>query len=184
MDESYVVELLVDGRPAQPGEIGEIVITDLNNFSFPLIRFRIGDLATAVGDVPCDCGRAHSRIGRIEGRTQAIVHCGNGAWLPGTFFAHLFKDYEYAIRFFQVVQHEPNVIQLLIVKGDQYSDEAFDSLMLNLRRYIGSDTETAVEVSFVDAIPMVRTGKRSPVISTVPMDFQTMVPANPPRERQ
>jgi phenylacetate-CoA ligase len=174
MDESYVVELLVDGRPAQPGEIGEIVITDLNNFSFPLIRFRIGDLATAVGGELCECGRAHSRIGRIEGRTQAIVHCGNGAWLPGTFFAHFFKDYEYAIRFFQVVQHEPDAIQLLIVKGDQFSEAAFESLMHELGHYVGTADETSVEVLFVDEIPMVRTGKRSPVVSTVPMDFQKL----------
>ena len=172
MDESYVVELLVDGRPARPGEIGEIVITDLNNFSFPLIRFRIGDLATAVDEVPCACGRAHSRIGRIEGRTQAIVHCGNGAWLPGTFFAHFFKDFEFAIRFFQVVQDRPNHFVLLIVKGDQFSDGQFAEMITSLRQYVGSEDQTTIEVQFVDSIPMVRTGKRSPVVSTVPIDFQ------------
>ena len=55
MDESYIVELLVDGRLLGPGETGEVVITDLNNFSVPLIRYRIGDLAVAVeqiGDLP------------------------------------------------------------------------------------------------------------------------------------
>ena len=57
MDESYIVELLVDGRPARPGEIGEVVITDLNNFSVPLIRYRIGDLAVASeATSPCPCG--------------------------------------------------------------------------------------------------------------------------------
>ena len=107
MDESYLVELLVDGRPAQPGETGEVVITDLNNFSVPLIRYRIGDLAVAVEQSgPCACGRSLSRIGRIEGRTQAIVHCADGTWLPGTFFAHFFKDYEHAIRFFQIHQSQ------------------------------------------------------------------------------
>ena len=83
MDESYIVELLVDGRPAEPGEVGEVVITDLNNFSVPLIRYRIGDLATAVDGTPCPCGRDLSRIGRIEGRTQAIVYCGTAPGYPG-----------------------------------------------------------------------------------------------------
>ena len=50
MDESYVVELLTDGRPTEPGEVGEILVTDLNNFSVPLIRYRIGDLAVAVDE--------------------------------------------------------------------------------------------------------------------------------------
>jgi phenylacetate-CoA ligase len=172
MDESYVVELLVDGRPAMPGEIGEIVITDLNNFSFPLIRFRIGDLATAVDDGLCECGRPHSQIGRIEGRTQAIVHCGNGAWLPGTFFAHFFKEYDFLIRFFQIVQESPNEFTILIVKGEQFSQSEFELFIERLRAYVGDEAQTRIFTRFVQEIPMVRTGKRSPVVSSVPIDFQ------------
>ena len=105
VDECYVVEILVDGRPAKPGEIGEVVITDLFNFATPMIRYRIGDLAVALSDKePCLCGRPHSRIGEIQGRTQAIVFCANGKWMPGTFFAHFFKDHEDVIRFFQIEQ--------------------------------------------------------------------------------
>lgn len=173
MDESYIVELLVDGRPAAPGEIGEVVITDLNNFSVPLIRYRIGDLATAVNcNEPCPCGRSLSRIGRIEGRTVAIVHCANGTWLPGTFFAHFFKDYEYAIRFFQIHQHEKGRFTLKIVKNRQFTETAFEEILAALRTFTGDDTD--IEVEFVDTIPLVRTGKRSPVVSTVRDDFQEL----------
>ncbi|MDH4145597.1 MAG: glycosyltransferase [Acidimicrobiia bacterium] len=173
MDESYVVELLVDGRPAKPGEVGEVVITDLNNFSLPLIRYRIGDLAVAVdNDAPCECGRGMSRIGRIEGRTQAIVHCADGTWLPGTFFAHFFKDYEYAIRFFQIHQERKGAFTLKIVKNRQFTDQAFVDMLEQLRSYTGIDTD--IEVDFVDEIPLVRTGKRSPVVSTVREDFQSV----------
>ena len=45
--EGYIVEILRDGEPARPGEIGEVVITDLNNYCMPFIRYRIGDLAEA-----------------------------------------------------------------------------------------------------------------------------------------
>jgi phenylacetate-CoA ligase len=177
MDESYIVELLVDGRPALPGEIGEIVITDLNNFSVPLIRYRIGDLATDVDDhQPCPCGRSMSRIGRIEGRTQAIVHCGNGTWLPGTFFAHFFKDHEYAIRFFQIYQDRKNAFTLRIVKNRQFTLEAFQQVLANLRDYVGDESQTEITVEFVDEIPLVRTGKRSPVVSTLKEDFQEIAP--------
>ena len=123
MDESYLVELLVDGRPAEPGEIGEIVITDLNNFSVPLIRYRIGDLAVAVDNSqPCACGRQLSRIGRIEGRTQAIVHCADGTWLPSAFFLHFFKDYEHAVRFFQIRQDRRGEFVLKIVKNRRFTN--------------------------------------------------------------
>lgn len=36
--EGYIVEILKDGRPAQPGEVGEIVIPDLRNDCLPFIR--------------------------------------------------------------------------------------------------------------------------------------------------
>ena len=173
MDESYLVELLVDGRPAQPGEIGEVVITDLNNFSVPLIRYRIGDLAVAVDPTtPCPCGRHLSPVGRIEGRTQAIVHCANGTWLPGSFFLHVLKDYEYAVRFFQVYQAEPGAFTLRIVQNSRFTQEALAELLAELRTYTGEDT--AIDVEFVDEIPLLRTGKRSPVVSDVRLDFQTL----------
>jgi phenylacetate-CoA ligase len=174
MDESYIVELLVNGRPAEPGEVGEVVITDLNNFSVPLIRYRIGDLATAVDVAPCPCGRGLSRIGRIQGRTQAIVYCGNGTWLPGTFFHHFFKDHEYAIRSFQVHQERKGAFTLRIVKNKQFSDAAFTKILEELRHYVGDRSQTAIDVEFVDEIPLLRTGKHSPVVSTVREDFQSL----------
>jgi phenylacetate-CoA ligase len=171
MAESYIVELLVEGRKALPGEVGEIVITDLNNFSVPLIRYRIGDLAVAVDESKsCPCGNNFPRIGEIQGRTQAIVHCANGTWMPGTFFAHFFKDFEPVVRFFQIHQLEPNSFDLKIVKGTSWNESLFNQLLKDLSKYIGS--ETNVNVIYVDSIPLVRTGKRSPVVSEIPLDFQ------------
>jgi phenylacetate-CoA ligase len=171
VDECYILELLVDGRPAKPGEVGEIVITDLFNRATPMIRYRIGDLALAVEQDPCRCGRGHSQIGEIEGRTQAIVHCANGAWLPGTFFAHFFKDHENDIRFFQIEQSEKGRFALKVVQNTNFTEQSMESILLNLREYIGN---TEVILEYVDEIPLVRTGKRSPVMSTVREDFQNL----------
>lgn len=136
-----------------------------------MIRYRIGDLALAVEQAPCKCGRSHSQIGEIEGRTQAIIHCGNGTWLPGTFFAHFFKDHENNIRFFQIEQSEKGSFNLKVVRNTNFSEQSMDSILLDLRQYVG---DTKVMLEFVDEIPLVRTGKRSPVISTVREDFQSL----------
>ena len=182
VDECYIVELLVDGRPATPGEVGEIVITDLFNKATPMIRYRIGDLAVAVDEtVNCACGRAHSRIGQIEGRTQAIVHCANGAWLPGTFFAHFFKDHESDIRLFQIDQQEKGSFTLKVVKNDGFTTESMQSIIDSLREFIG---DTSVTIEYVDEIPLVRTGKRSPVVSSVVEDFQSLPVSEQVRRRE
>jgi phenylacetate-CoA ligase len=170
IEECYIVEILVDGRPAQPGEVGEIVITDLLNRAVPMIRYRIGDLAVALDNSSaCGCGKSHMRIGEIEGRTQAIVHCANGNWIPGTFFAHFFKDYETTIRFFQIEQNQKGKFILRIVKNNGFSEQAMESILKHLEQYVG---DTKVALAYVEEIPLVRTGKRSPVVSTVIEDFQ------------
>ena len=172
MDESYLVELLVDGRPAREGEIGEVVVTDLNNFSVPLIRYRIGDLAIAVDESACPCGRGLSRIGAIEGRTQAIVIGADGTWLPSSFFLHFLKDFDYAVRFFQIHQEQPGEFTLKIVKGQQYSDEALAEIIKGLLQHAGANTR--IDVEFVSEVPLGPTGKRSPVVSAVDLDFQSV----------
>jgi phenylacetate-CoA ligase len=66
--ENYIVEILRDGRPAAPGELGEVVITDLNNYCMPFIRYRIGDLAVAMDPRDqCPCGRGLPRVGSSRG---------------------------------------------------------------------------------------------------------------------
>lgn len=172
--EGYVVELLVDGRPARPGETGEVVITDLNNYCMPFIRYRIGDLAVATDDAPCTCGRGLPRIGDIQGRVQSIIQGTDGRYVPGTFFAHSMKEFDYAFRRFQIVQDEPGAIRFLFVKGGRYSDEALEEVKAVFRRYLGD--KLRIDVEPVENIEMVRTGKRLASVSRLPIDFQRNAP--------
>jgi phenylacetate-CoA ligase len=172
MAESYIVELLCDGRPARPGETGEVVITDLSNHCLPLIRYRIGDLAVAMDERDrCPCGRGLPRIGRIEGRTSSLVLCADGTWLPGSFFAHFFKDYHASIRHYRVAQHEPGAFELELVKGYAFSEAELERMLRALHEHVGG---TRVEVRFVETIPLGRTGKRPNERSSVALDFQAL----------
>ena len=169
--ESYVVEILKDGAPAKPGEWGEVVITDLNNFCAPLIRYRVGDLAVAMDEtVACGCGRGLPRIGRIEGRVQAIIIAQNGAYVPGSLFPHLFKDYDHVIRQFQVRQDHLGSVTLRVIKALRFDEAIFQELLAQLRQYLGQDMQ--IDVEFVDRIEMVRTGKHQGSISHLALDLQ------------
>jgi phenylacetate-CoA ligase len=168
--EGYIVEVLVDGRPAKPDEVGEVFITDLNNFCMPFIRYRIGDLAQGVTWEPSLCGRGMPRIGEIQGRVQSIIQGTEGRWVPGTFFAHALKEYDYAIRQFQIVQEEQGAIRFRVAKGTRYSDDVLDQCKALIRQYLGHDLR--IDVEFVDGIEMVRTGKRLASVSKLKVDFQ------------
>jgi len=73
-NENLVVEIVRPGTddPVQPGEVGELVVTNFNP-AYPLIRFGTGDLS-AVLDEPSPCGRTNMRIkgwmGRADQRTK------------------------------------------------------------------------------------------------------------------
>jgi phenylacetate-CoA ligase len=173
--EGYIVEILVDGRPTKPGEVGEIVITDLNNYCMPFIRYRIGDLAQAIDNSELSiCGRGLPRIGDIQGRVQSIIQGTGGHFVPGTFFAHALKEYDYAIKRFQVVQEEPGAIKFRVVKGPRYSDGTLDEIKALIRQYLGDDLR--IDVVFEEQIDMVRTGKHLASVSKLPIDFQKRAP--------
>jgi phenylacetate-CoA ligase len=168
--EGYIVEVLKAGRPAQPGELGEVVITDLNNYCMPFIRYRIGDLAEAMGRDACPCGRGAPRIGAIEGRVQSIIQGTDGRYLPGTFFAHYLKEFDYAIKRFQVVQEEPEAIAFRVVKGLRFSDDVLEQILATFRSHLGE--RMRIDVQFVDDVALIRTGKRLASVSKLGVDFQ------------
>jgi phenylacetate-coenzyme A ligase PaaK-like adenylate-forming protein len=168
--EGYVVEVLRGGKPCRPGEIGEVVITDLNNFCLPFIRYRIGDLVEAGDGSACRCGRGLQVIGAVQGRLQSVIIGADGRLMPGTFFQHLFKDFDHAVRQFQVAQERPGAITLRIVPGARYGSEAMIKIVQLLKRYLGE--RTAIEVQTVESIDLIRTGKRLPAVSSVVVDLQ------------
>ena len=176
VSEAYIVETLRDGEPVKPGEVGEVVITDLNNYCMPFIRYRIGDLAEAMdSSAPCACGRGAPRLGPIEGRVQSIIQGADGRYLPGTFFAHYLKEFDHAIKKFQVVQEERDAMVFRVVKGGRYSDDVLAEVLQTFRDYLGQSMKITVE--FVDEVAMVRTGKRLASVSRLGIDFQKAAPA-------
>lgn len=84
MSETSIIEVLNDdGKPCQPGEVGELVVTDLNNYATPLLRYALADHAE-VGE-PCNCGRSLPTLKRIIGRSRQMVKYPDGTkrWLLG-----------------------------------------------------------------------------------------------------
>lgn len=74
--ESEFITEVVDpktGAPVSPGEVGELVITNLGRIGYPVIRYRTGDLVCLNLD-PCGCGRTFARFqGGILGRADDMV---------------------------------------------------------------------------------------------------------------
>src|SRR5207249_1343780 len=71
VDEGVLVEIVRPGTGdvVAPGEVGEVVVTTLNNIDYPLIRFATGDLSAVLPGVS-PCGRTNMRIKGWMGRAD------------------------------------------------------------------------------------------------------------------
>jgi len=76
-DDGVMVEVLRDGREAEPGEVGEVVITALHSFAMPFIRYRVGD-AVRLPRTPVPCSIGFGTIESIEGRTVEYLKFTGG----------------------------------------------------------------------------------------------------------
>jgi phenylacetate-CoA ligase len=63
------------GKVLEPGREGELVFTMLSREAMPLLRYRSRDLSR-VYEEECACGRYHSRIQRIKGRSDDMLIIG------------------------------------------------------------------------------------------------------------
>jgi phenylacetate-CoA ligase len=72
-----IVEILRGGRPARPGEMGEIIVTNLHSRAMPLFRYATGDLATAPRPAR-DPATPLTVLPHIEGRTSDVLITTDG----------------------------------------------------------------------------------------------------------
>jgi phenylacetate-CoA ligase len=75
IESEFIVEALdpTTHRPVAPGEKGELVITNLGRWGFPIIRYRTGD-AVIFNEARCDCGRTSLRLeGGVIGRVDDMI---------------------------------------------------------------------------------------------------------------
>ena len=72
--DAFLVEIINPDtlEPVKPGQEGELVLTTLTREAMPIIRYRTSDL-TSILPGACPCGRTHSRLDRIKGRTDDML---------------------------------------------------------------------------------------------------------------
>ena len=157
MAEGLHVELMVDGRHALPGEIGQMIVTDLLNLPMPFVRYRMGDTARWC-DKPCSCGRGLPMLAELTGRVTDFLVTENGALSSGALLAQVvaFRPMLRQIQIYQERQGEV-VFRIASGRGIPAPDDDLNYIREKSALYLGKGTK--VEFEFVDEIPKTASGK-------------------------
>lgn len=137
------------------GDMGRIIVTNLVNYSMPLIRYDIGDTG-CLSDGLCACGRGFPLLKEVVGRVFSHFRRRDGGVVHSQFFVALFfyKDW---IKEFKVVQQDYDKIEVLIAKTKNPVQEDLNTIHGKIKEAMGEDCQ--ITVRFVDEVPPTASGK-------------------------
>lgn len=144
-------------EPAEEGEMGRLVITDLFNKAFPIIRYENGDLVSWRRD---ESGKLY--ITEIAGRKVDTLYTTDGRmvhYFDGISFLEPFLD----IKQFQLIQYDYDDFKW-ILNTDNHGYEEF--IVKECKELFGETAEFKFE--YVDEIPTLRSGKSRMTVCMIP----------------
>lgn len=158
---SYYIEILDLNRdvPVEYGISGRIVITDLFNYSMPLIRYDTGDVGVLGLDTEDKDGALVLKS--IDGRKMDMFTNTKGEFISSHIVHHILQVEE--IDQFQFVQenYKDYILKLKVLKNFNRGKE--QSLIKQYKDYFGEDAN--VKIEYVSDIPLLLSGKRKLVIN-------------------
>ena len=151
------VEILDDNlKPCIPGQMGDVYVTNLNNYSMPLIRYRIGDTATVAQVGKCSCGLSWPKIEAVTGRVSDHFRTRQGKLIHCIYITHLFYGKD-DVGKYQVIQHDYEDIEILIVPVGNVKAETKKEIEEKMKLVMGDDCK--VMFKEVNEIPRLSSGK-------------------------
>jgi phenylacetate-CoA ligase len=120
------VEILKDGKHAEPGIVGNIVLTDLRNSAMPLIRFQMSDKGVLINE-KCNCGRTFSLMKPYAGRSSEYIILPNNEILSPYLFTTGIEKIEGLLQY-QILQISERKILAGIVANKKDFNLIADSI--------------------------------------------------------
>ena len=160
-DASYYVEILDANtdQEATPGTVGRVVVTDLFARATPLIRYDIGDLATAALH-DCVCNNPGLPVANVEGRVVENVTDSAGRYISWSAVSTLFWQRQ-SVESFQFIQLEHGRYEMLVTGNIDQAD--IDALRGGVYKLVGDSAE--ILIRRVATIPTLPSGKRQYIVN-------------------
>jgi phenylacetate-coenzyme A ligase PaaK-like adenylate-forming protein len=153
-----VIEVVDDSnRTVPPGTSGEkILITNLFNYTQPLIRYEVSDLVTMSSE-PCPCGLPFSFISQIEGRLDDVLYlpgqAGEKVPVHANHFVTAMKGLG-GVRRYRVEEREDGIHVFVEPRVDARREELGSEIEVRVRRSLheAGVRDPVLRITFVEEI--------------------------------
>jgi len=146
------------GSPVEDGHIGRVVVTKLDGYAMPLIRYDTGDLAVKLPleEYPKNRQYNFPLLKRVIGRNTDIIHTLDGKALIVHSFTGIFEFYK-EIKQFRVVQRDVESITIEFIRSESFTGDILVRIEQDLRERL--KTNINIYWSEVDYIEPTKSGK-------------------------
>jgi phenylacetate-CoA ligase len=152
-----VLECVDDNdNPVPFGTSGKLVVTDLNNFAMPLIRYRIEDVGILT-DKQCSCGRKLPLLEKLEGRVADFLKKVDGGLVGGVSLVERTLTNIPGIEQMQLIQKQLDKIIINRVKGLDFNQETDSELLKEMHIVFGDSVE--ININDITEMPQEASGK-------------------------
>jgi phenylacetate-CoA ligase len=150
-----IMEFICEARKAEPFEEGEIVMTVLNNFAMPFIRYNLHDIG-AYSNQACSCGRTFPLLTKIQGRSDDYIITADGKKLPFPTLGAYWHSLTKFVHEFQVIQEKITTFTVFIVPNNSFNDEGRKIITSEINKYF---PDAKIDIKIVPAIERKGSGK-------------------------
>lgn len=148
----------VTREPLADGEVGELVVTTLNDRLTPLVRYGSGDLVR-IKRGPCGCGRNHARYDLLGRATDQIIVNGRSI-LPREIMGLVEQHSETRAGLFQIIRtdREMDALKLRIGYDRDRLEVTPQALSDRLHGMIAEAVGVALHVELIDEQELLKLG--------------------------
>ena len=150
--QTYIEILDDNNNPVTNGTMGNIVVTRLDGYAMPLIRYKIGDLGVLLPENQYPKKRKfnYPLLQQIIGRDTDVVKTKSGKTLVVHSFTGIF-EYVPEIKQFKIIQENLEGIKIEYIKSDGFRNAILIDVTKKLQFYIEDETFkiTFIEVKFI-----------------------------------
>jgi len=162
---NYVEILDNNCQPVKEREEGRVIVTNLHNYSMPLIRYEIGDIAER-GPDRCKCGNKLPSFQKVTGRITDHLIKEDGTFISGSALTLTFNLIEW-VRAFQIIQEEFKKVRILVVPNGMINDLDKNNINNKIKFLLGHDCK--IEWEIANNISTTQSGKYLYIKSLVKM---------------